>query len=129
MQRLVVIPVILNAASGAGHKPEEVAAAFRAAGVEARILAAADGGQLKGFLEDAVRQRPPVIVAGGGDGTINAAASAVAGTDIALGVLPLGTLNHFARDLGISLDLAQAARDIAESCSSMLSITSRSGAT
>jgi diacylglycerol kinase family enzyme len=51
---------------------------------------------------------------GGGDGTISAAASAVVGTKTLLGILPLGTLNHFARDLGIPTDLGEAAKIIAE---------------
>jgi diacylglycerol kinase family enzyme len=46
---------------------------------------------------------------GGGDGTINSGASAVLGRNIPLGVLPLGTLNHFAKDVGIPLDLDEAA--------------------
>src|SRR6476661_7433687 len=50
---------------------------------------------------------------GGGDGTISAAASAVVGTETVLGILPLGTLNHFARDLGIPADLDEAAKLIA----------------
>ena len=51
---------------------------------------------------------------GGGDWTISAAASAVVGTTTLLGILPLGTLNHFARDLGIPTDLGEAARIIVE---------------
>jgi diacylglycerol kinase family enzyme len=47
---------------------------------------------------------------GGGDGTIGAAAAAVAGTKVPLGILPMGTLNHFARDLGLPLRLVEAAR-------------------
>lgn len=54
-----------------------------------------------------------VVVAGGGDGTINTVAAALAGTGKPLGVLPLGTLNHFAKDLGLPLDLASAAAVIA----------------
>jgi diacylglycerol kinase family enzyme len=50
-----------------------------------------------------------MIVAAGGDGTISAVARAVAGTGVPLGILPLGTLNHFARDLGIPADIEGAA--------------------
>jgi len=53
-------------------------------------------------------------VVGGGDGTISAAASALVGTKTVLGILPLGTLNHFARDLGIPTKLEDAAKLIAE---------------
>lgn len=49
------------------------------------------------------------VVAAGGDGTIRAVAEALAGTGVSLGVIPVGTLNHFARDLGIPLDLEAAA--------------------
>jgi diacylglycerol kinase family enzyme len=52
------------------------------------------------------------LVAAGGDGTVNAVASVVAGTQVPLGVLPLGTLNHFAKDAGIPLDLDAAMRVI-----------------
>jgi diacylglycerol kinase family enzyme len=54
-----------------------------------------------------------MLVAGGGDGTVSAVAAAVAGTDAALGILPLGTLNHFAKDAGVPLDLDEAVRAIA----------------
>jgi diacylglycerol kinase family enzyme len=53
-----------------------------------------------------------VIVAAGGDGTVSAVASTVAGTGVALGVLPLGTLNHFAKDIGMPLDIDAAAQVI-----------------
>jgi diacylglycerol kinase family enzyme len=55
-----------------------------------------------------------VIVAAGGDGTASAIASALAGSETILGVLPLGTLNHFARDVGIPLALAEAIRTLGE---------------
>lgn len=51
------------------------------------------------------------MAAGGGDGTVNAVAGVVAGTDTALGVLPMGTLNHFAKDAGIPLNLEDAVRN------------------
>jgi diacylglycerol kinase family enzyme len=51
------------------------------------------------------------IVVGGGDGTLGTVAAELAGTDVALGVLPLGTLNHFAKDLGVPIEL-EAAMDV-----------------
>ena len=54
-----------------------------------------------------------VVVAAGGDGTIGTAAGALAGSGRPLGILPLGTLNHFARDAGIPTDLGQAVAVIA----------------
>lgn len=70
-------------------------------------------------MADAVRhslERTPdwdAVVVGGGDGSVNAAASVLAGTDIPLGVLPLGTFNHFAKDLGVPLALESAAAAVA----------------
>jgi diacylglycerol kinase family enzyme len=55
-----------------------------------------------------------IVAAGGGDGTMNAVASVVAGTGTMFGVLPMGTLNHFAKDLGIPLGLDDAIRNVAE---------------
>src|SRR5271157_4050445 len=52
------------------------------------------------------------VVAGGGDGTVNAVAGALVGTNTALGVLPIGTLNHFAKDLGVPLGLEAAVRNV-----------------
>ncbi len=48
------------------------------------------------------------MVAGGGDGTINAVASVLVGSGVRFGVLPLGTLNHFAKDMKIPLALDEA---------------------
>ena len=53
-----------------------------------------------------------LIAAGGGDGTVSAVASVVAGSAVPLGVLPMGTLNHFAKDMGIPLDLDSAVRTL-----------------
>jgi diacylglycerol kinase family enzyme len=53
------------------------------------------------------------VIVGGGDGSLNAAVSALVGTNVPLGILPLGTFNHFARDLGIPLELGAAVALIA----------------
>jgi YegS/Rv2252/BmrU family lipid kinase len=65
-------------------------------------------GQLEASLAAALDLRPDLLVVGGGDGTLSLAARHLAHRDVALGVLPLGTTNNFARTLGIPLDVAGA---------------------
>jgi diacylglycerol kinase family enzyme len=81
-------------------------------GVEARIHIAQRGSQLAALAERALAEHGSTIVAGGGDGSVSSVASVLAGTDRTLGVLPLGTLNHFAKDLKIPLELEDAIRTI-----------------
>jgi diacylglycerol kinase family enzyme len=83
------------------------------AGIDANA-SLVEGGEIEERSRAAVERGDPVLIVGGGDGTISAAAGALAGSDTVLGVLPLGTLNHFAKDLGIPLDLRQAALAIAQ---------------
>ena len=78
------------------------------------VMLPASRAELIETAQRAVRDGIKTIVAGGGDGTLSAVASALAGTDTAFGVLPLGTLNHFAKDLRIPLDLDVAIRTIVE---------------
>jgi diacylglycerol kinase family enzyme len=102
------IPVLVNPRSGTGTSDSErLTELFRKAGAQAEVhLTASD--EMRALAEKLVAARAPLIVVGGGDGTVNAIASVVAGTETALGVLPLGTLNHFARDAGIPLALDAA---------------------
>jgi diacylglycerol kinase family enzyme len=70
------------------------------------------GDRLRQAAEEAVASARAgaldAVVVGGGDGSVNTVAGVLAGTGIPLGVLPLGTLNHFAKDLGIPTALAGA---------------------
>jgi YegS/Rv2252/BmrU family lipid kinase len=105
--------VIINASSGTDDKKqarEMLAQTFASSGIEARISLAESGEEILELARKAVRDNCQPIIAGGGDGTINAVASVLLDTDCTLGVLPLGTLNHFAKDLHIPLDLEQAAQ-------------------
>jgi diacylglycerol kinase family enzyme len=106
------ITVVLNASSGHGTAAkvaDRLREIFAAAGREARITLAR-GGEIDAAMQRAVEDACDTLVVGGGDGTINCGASAVVGRKIPLGVLPLGTLNHFAKDLGIPLDLDEATK-------------------
>ncbi|HET6399743.1 MAG TPA: diacylglycerol kinase family protein, partial [Candidatus Thermoplasmatota archaeon] len=67
------------------------------------------GASLRDAAAAAVAQGADVVAAAGGDGTVSAVAGALAGTSVPLAVLPMGTLNHFAKDAGIPLPLAEAA--------------------
>lgn len=81
---------------------------FAGHGIHAEVTIAASGSQIAEAARSAREHGAPVIVAGGGDGTVNAVAAELVGSASALGVLPLGTLNHFARDAGIPLQLEEA---------------------
>lgn len=107
------LSVIINASSGAYDKSEvsaRLVELFKASGADARVSVAQDGDDITEMARRAAREEASIVVAGGGDGTISAVASALAGTDKIMGVLPLGTLNHFAKDLSIPLDVEEAAR-------------------
>ena len=97
-----------GAASAARFDPARIEALLAAAGLAPRIELV-DGPGIAVGAEQAVRAKAGLLVVGGGDGSVGAAAGALAGSRTALAILPLGTRNHFARDLGIPLDLEQAA--------------------
>jgi len=111
-----MVEVIVNAGAGAGRQSDlqqRIADAFRAKGAEARISLAGDGTELFALAARAVRGDADCVVAAGGDGTISAVASAIVGAGKTLGVLPSGTMNHFAKDLKIPLDFDSAIETIA----------------
>jgi len=80
-------------------------------GTQAQVIVTRTGDEIVPLAMRAVSEEHSRVAAGGGDGTVNAVAGVVAGTDTALGVLPMGTLNHFAKDAGIPLDLEGAVRN------------------
>jgi diacylglycerol kinase family enzyme len=105
------IAVIVNAGSGGGNDAalvDRLAAHFRDAGLHAEIELAHGGDEIAAAVGNAVARRPRLVVAGGGDGTVSTVAATLVDTGIVFGVLPLGTLNHFAKDLGIPLEVADA---------------------
>ena len=110
------IEVILNAHSGTDDKKDvqrRLQELFVASGIDARISIAGAGGRVEELARRAARSDADIIVAGGGDGTINSVTSAALESGKTMGVLPFGTMNHFAKDLHIPLDLEGAVKTIA----------------
>jgi diacylglycerol kinase family enzyme len=96
---------------GEGDLHRQIALAFATHGASANIEivepAELHGGAQRA-LEKAAKLEIDGVVAGGGDGSIRTVAEVLAGTAVPLGVLPLGTLNHFARDLGLPTNMNEA---------------------
>ena len=105
--------VLLNASAGSTAASEasalvsRVREAFERATLDAEILAIGHE-SLPAAARKAAASDADVVVLGGGDGTLRTGAAALVGSHKPLGILPLGTLNHFAKDVGIPLDLDQA---------------------
>jgi len=85
---------------------------FKAAGIEYELLEA----KKKKEAEKLVRKRRDdgfdIVIAGGGDGTVSRALSGLRGSSIPLGIIPMGTGNMVARELGIPIDVESAIKVI-----------------
>lgn len=104
--------ILINRGGGSAGRRTKVERALAGAGIAGEVDWL-DGKEIAAAAKQAVEDGFGLVVAGGGDGTMSAVAGALAGTGAKLGILPLGTLNHFARDLKIPLGLGEAARLIA----------------
>jgi diacylglycerol kinase family enzyme len=112
------IPVIVNREGGAASKAgpklaDTISDAFRNKGREAQVLLV-PGADIARTIRDHLER--PLIAVAGGDGTIGCAATAIIETksQTSLGILPLGTRNHLARQLDIPLDVPGAVAAICE---------------
>jgi diacylglycerol kinase family enzyme len=98
--------MLLNPSSGVKLPQQQIEDAARGAGLEVvRITASIDCAAL---VRARMNEGRRLFVAAGGDGTVNHAVQALVNTEGVLGVVPIGTYNHFARDLGIPLDWREA---------------------
>jgi diacylglycerol kinase family enzyme len=110
------LAIVLNSSAGSvsekGFTMPDIKQAFRNSGVETEIIVI-DKKPLNEIVKFLTYKDYDAIAAAGGDGTVNGVASLLVGNKTPLGVLPFGTFNHFAKDLGIPLDLDGAAAVIA----------------
>src|SRR4051812_37199607 len=95
------IDVLLNERAGSttAESAGRIRDAFAKAGAEVHVLVR-DGRRLAEAAEQSAREGA-ILVAAGGDGTVSSIAAIAAAAGATFGVIPLGTLNHFARDSGI----------------------------
>jgi len=108
---------ILNGKSGSCHAAtisEAISRVTASYDATSAIHVLHEGTNIGATVQTALNDGVDCVVGGGGDGTINAVASALVGSDVPLGVLPLGTLNHFAKALGVPLSPEEAIRNVFE---------------
>ena len=118
------VVVLLNPRSGPGnHRTDDLAMLFRQVGIDpvVRVLQPTDEPTT---LAHSLGHQSSIVVAAGGDGTVSQVAAGLIGTAATLGVLPFGTLNHFAKDLGISVDVKAAATTIANGTTTAVDVGS-----
>lgn len=102
--------IIYNpAARNASEKKIGLALSYlRGKGYRTELLFTAKRGHAIQLARDSIAVRPDMIIAAGGDGTINEVINGIAGSDVPLSILPLGTTNVLARELNIPFDIHRA---------------------
>ncbi len=107
--------LVINSRSRRGRRLYGTARRLlREAGLEfVHVFPVTEPGRLRELFADVLALEPDLVVVGGGDGTVAEAVGHLAHRDVALGVLPLGTTNNFARSLELPLDLPGAVRTLA----------------
>ena len=104
--------LVFNPTSGPEGKedrsPQPLVEALRAHGIEAEVGFKTSGKVARQLTSDALENKHDLIIVAGGDGTIEAVASQLVGTGAVLGIMPVGTRNNLARELGVPLDVNMA---------------------
>lgn len=101
---------------------EKALAVFREAGITAEALETKEAGEATLHARQAASEGYDAILACGGDGTVHEIAQSLVGTDVALGVIPLGTANALASDLGLVGAPAKVARKLLEAEPARISV-------
>jgi YegS/Rv2252/BmrU family lipid kinase len=105
------VRLIFNPKSGLLKKVatlEEVVEVLRRHGLQAEVTIKTSGKVARAAAKAAADNKEELVIAAGGDGTIEDVATQLVGSETVLGILPIGTRNNLARELGIPLDLDQA---------------------
>jgi diacylglycerol kinase (ATP) len=89
---------------------EQAVRILKDAGITTEIAATAAAGSAQGIARQAVEQRRGMVIACGGDGTVNEIINGLAGSAVPMALLPAGTANILAKELRIPWDIPHAAR-------------------
>ena len=105
--------LIFNPSSGRHEEDNaarlaDVVSRLRAHGIEAKVGVKTSGAAARDLARKAVEAGDSLVVVAGGDGTIEDVATELIGKDIALGIVPMGTMNNLARSLGVPLEIEDA---------------------
>ncbi|HUJ40377.1 MAG TPA: diacylglycerol kinase family protein [Candidatus Acidoferrales bacterium] len=113
--------LIFNPAAGGGrlrrqfHHLEEAQAILARSGIDTTLLVTGEPGDATEFARQSVADGYDMVIASGGDGTNNEVVNGLAGSNVPLAVLPSGTANILAKELGIPWDVRRAAELIPRS--------------
>ena len=88
--------------------PERLVTMLRAHGIQAEVYVKTSGKEVRRWVREAVDNNEALVIAVGGDGTIEDVALSLVGSRTVLGIIPAGNMNNVARGLGIPLDIEQA---------------------
>lgn len=127
----MTVSVIINSKSGEGEKSKDdliprILKEFQDRNITAQ-LHVVEGSDIPKVIAESISVGVDAIIIGGGDGTINTVVSKLAGSAIPIGILPLGTFNHFARDLGLPESLGECIDIIAQGQSQSIDIAEVNG--
>lgn len=108
MKSLIVLIFNPIATKASGRKIARASHFLRSRGYKAEILFTEQKGHAESLAREAVKESPSLIIAAGGDGTFNEIVNGIAGSEIPMAILPLGTTNVLAKELGLPENVESA---------------------
>jgi YegS/Rv2252/BmrU family lipid kinase len=108
MKSLVLLINNPVAKKSSENKIKQACSIFTSKGFSVEVFVTKQKGDAENFARNSLKENPAIIVAAGGDGTVNEIANGIVGSEIPLAILPLGTTNVLAKEIGIPEDIKSA---------------------
>jgi YegS/Rv2252/BmrU family lipid kinase len=115
MKSSIVLIFNPTAKNASGRKIAKASHFLRSRGYKAEIFFTEQKGHAESLAREAIKESPLLIIAAGGDGTFNEVVNGIAGSEIPMAILPLGTTNVLAKELGLPENV-EGAMEVAVSC-------------